>query len=256
MLPEELAALRRADRRSARSPMIIAIIAVLCALSPVTFYVLTEDIAADHLLGRTERVQARVESVSLEGRCHRSSTGRYRVEVGWSIDGASGRGSYSTCGNDPAVGETIDAWVAASGQVTPGSPTGTRLGMAGFGLLLGGGAAAAGSVLVVQARRRRRRLLAVAAGGLAPAEPVEVTRTRNAYFRVRPAARPPGSAPVGSRATATLYSRAGVPTRRPAPRAMEGPWQLRMAPATDARGLVGLLTRGHERCWIDIPVRR
>ncbi|WP_163544353.1 hypothetical protein [Occultella kanbiaonis] len=256
MLPEEFAALRRADERSARSPRIVAVIAVLCALFPVMIYLLTVDIAADHLLGRTEQVRATVASVTVEGHCSRSSVDRRRVEVTWSIEGAPGRGSYSTCGNVPAVGEMIDAWVAASGQVTPGSVAGARLGMAGFGLFLGGGAVAVGSAFVVQARRRRQRLLAAAAGGLAPAEPVELTRTRNAYFRVRPAAGTPGSTPVVSRAITTLYSRAGVPTRRPAPAAMEGPWQLQMAPATDARGLVALLTRGPERCWIDIPVRR
>ncbi|MBZ2199052.1 hypothetical protein [Occultella gossypii] len=256
MLPAEFAALRRADARSGRSVVMVAIIAVLCAVFPVTLYVLTGDIAADHLLGRTEKVQARVESVTVEGRCNRSSVDRYRVELSWSTDGAPDRGSYSTCGNDPVVGETVDAWVAASGHMTADSPTGARLGMAGLGLFLGGGAAAVGSAFVVQARRRRRRLLAAAAGELAPAELVALTRIRNANFRVRPAAGPPGSTSVGSSATTVLYSRAGVPTRRPAPRAMEGPWQLRMAPATDARGLVALLTRGPERCWVDIAVRR
>lgn len=251
LLPHEYQFLRDEEGRSRLHWVVVAAIAVVCALVPVVL-ALSSAGMPDHLAGRTEPAMAKVASIQEIGTC-RSGT-KHRIDISWTEDGAAQKGDYTKCGDVPKVGEIIEIWVGPDGQVHTTSPKGDWTGLVAIGVFLGVFAAGTGAAMVILRAKRRRRVLAT--GGLSPAPAgwVDVTVGAQHQVRIRAAAPTHDAGSAGSRAYAVVHSSPGATTKRHARNAMGGRWWLQlMPPDTAARRRTGLLTRGPERWWVDLP---
>lgn len=242
-----------------RSPwwVLVAALAVLLTALPLALFAfgngphaLGGD-GAEHLLGRTEEVTAQVDAVQVDGYCRRESRDRFRIDLSWTSGPPPGHSTYRMCGEAPAVGETVTAWVDSSGAVFLESPTEVRLGMGALGLGLGLATIGTGAAMLVPAQRRRNRLLAAAHTPLLPPVPVlvEPYDRRHLGFRVSPAPQAAGVAPPMT-AIPILYAESGRPPELSSVRKLKGPWHFRAGPVLESGRQLGVLERGQERCWV------
>lgn len=207
---------------------------------------------AEHLMGRTEQVTAQVDAVQVDGYCRRESRDRFRIDLSWTAGPPPGHSAYLMCGDAPAVGESVQAWVDSGGAVFLESPTEVRLGMGALGLGLGLATVGTGAAMLIPAARRRHRLLAAANAPLLPPVPVliEPYDRRHLGFRVSPAPQAAGVAPPMT-AIPILYAATGRPPKLTSVRKLKGPWYFRAGPVTESGRQLGVLVRGQERCWVE-----
>ncbi|KMS85419.1 hypothetical protein [Prauserella rugosa] len=233
----EAAELRRRESRKPIRWLLVALGSLVAALIPVLIAVSTSG-GVDHLLGRTEPVTATVERVDVSGKCkHRTE---HRITAAWHLDGHPGRGEYRRCGDPPAEGSAVELWIGDDGHIEQESPTATRNGIGGLSLVMAALVWVLSVAILVPAGRRRRRLLATGSLPLAQAVPVELHVSRRVRMTVHD--------PAGRRHVViepVLHSGRG--------RRLTGSWWLYPVPNGNDRRRSGLLVRGHERCWIDMP---
>ena len=254
LLPDETAVLRKADGRSPRQWLAVAVVVLLLTATPPVVF-LWEKGAWDHLRGRSEPVAALVASVRPDGSCRASE--KYRVDVVWSVDDAfPGRGSYTRCGNAPREGTHLQAWVGPNGHVNTVSPESDRFFLSVFSLFPGAAGLVFGVIALIVTGRRARRLLAWGNRELSPTVPVRLRRGYKSRLILRPTEPTLGMAEQETDITLILYSRPGAPPVFRTWRKMTGPWQLRLTLAVGRRKRIGLLERGQERCWIELPGHR
>jgi len=254
LLPEEVAALHKAESRVPRNRVIVLIVTLLVMFIPLAVYLPGEG-HVDHLLGRDEEVMAVVDSVNTNGSCRKPRRTRYVIEVSWTTDSGTGRDSYSQCGNPPVVGSSIPVWVGPSGNVSRNSPAYDRIGLSAISLGLAIMAAGIGFAIVIVAQRHRRRLLTAGVMPLSAPTAVEVSRGPKSAVLMRHMANPPQPPGRNTQITVVLHTRQGSPPTSRAPRDVVGTWWLYVAPPVHKTKRTGLLYRGQERCWIDFRPR-
>lgn len=122
LLPDEVAALRRADAGDARQWLVVALVSVVAAVAP-TLVAVSTSIEPEHLLGRTRAVSATVDAVHTAGHCGRDRDTEYRVHIRWALDGSRHRGDYRLCAHAPHRGETVRVWIATNGRMHTDVPS-------------------------------------------------------------------------------------------------------------------------------------
>lgn len=251
MLTHEYDFLRREESRSAVHWVVVAAVALLCAVIPLPFVLLGDGVAA-HLAGRTESVMAEVTAVEQIGKC--KSTQKYAIDVTWTDDGVAEQGTYEKCRDAPPIGTTVQLWIGPDSKIHSTSPRGDRIGLialsGGLGLL----AAGCGTAVVILRAGQRRRLLSVAGLALIPVGQIDARTVRNADLVLRPAS--PGALPGPTGARVVLYSRPGKRPVKHGRHRARGAWWLHLTPPhSTPKKRIGLLVRGSERCWIEIRAR-
>lgn len=251
LLPDEIAALRRADAGDARQWLAVALVSVVAAVAP-TLVAVSTSIEPEHLLGRTRAVSATVDAVHTAGHCGRDRDTEYRVHIRWTLDGSRHRGDYRLCAHAPHRGETVRVWIATNGRVHSDSPTTSRLGLAFLSVTLVLFVCGFGARGILPPRRWRRRLL-TSRGHLAePPIPVHLSEGKKVRMHTDVPSHP--SLPASRRITVrpVLHRRPGSPATTGVRPGLTGTWWLHLTPHSRSRRRSGLLVRGHERCWIDL----
>lgn len=252
LLPHELEFLRKEEGRSRLHWVVVAAIAVVCALVPITIALASG--GADHLGGRTDSAMATVESVQEIGNCR--SGDDHRVTLSWTEDGVTKTGTYDKCGDTPQAGETLQIWIDSDGEIHTESPETSRIGLIGLTVSLGALAGGTGAIMVIRRARQRRLLLAAGRFPLTPAGQVEVRAGQNGTVGIRSVASARGRPVASSGAWVALYTSPGSSTKRHPRKSMSGRWWLQLAPPIPAaKRPIGLLVRGPERCWVELRGR-
>ena len=253
-----VAVLQKPGARRSRWWVLVGVLAALLTALPLGLYAFGDDPHSlggdnrEHLLGGTEEVTAGVDSVVVDGYCRRESRDRFRIELSWTAGPLPGHSAYLMCGEAPAVGQTLQAWVDSGGAVFLESPTEIWAGMGALGLGLGVATVGTGAAMLVPAQRRRRRLLAAANAPLLPPVPVlvEPYDRRHLGFRVSPAPQAAGVAPPMS-AIPILYAEPGRAPELGSVRKLKGAWHFRAGLVLESGRQLGVLERGPERCWVE-----
>lgn len=256
LLPDEVAALQKAEARYPRNRLIVIIVALVLMCVPVAVYLPGEG-HVDHLLGRDEEVSALVESVNTSGSCRKPRRTRYVIEVRWESSFGSGSDTYTQCGNPPTAGSSVQVWVGPSGNVSRNSPATDRIGLTAISLGIGAFAAGIGFLIIITSRRHRQRVLQAGVMTLAAPVAVEVSRGQKSAVLMRhlpPQPHPPGR---NTQIGVVLYTQQGSAPTTKTPRNIAGSWWMYLAPPVHKSKRNALLYRGQERCWIDFtPPKR
>lgn len=271
--PHELDRLRAKESRSGRRWVVLAVLAIIGALTPVVLTITLG--SADHLAGRTESVHATVSSVEQNGRCR--DVDRYEVSIAWTLDGSRSTGSYDRCRNAPTPGETVQVWVGPDGSIHSTSSTADRIGTIALSIGLCAVTLACGFAVIVPRSRRRRRLLAAGSHPLLPVGQVDLRRIGSRRPRVY--VTPVGASPAHRRrAFAVLHTGPDSPEGRFGDWGRPGTWWMQAAsggatggasggapggaPGAASGGAPGgasrqvaLLTRDGERFWVELSTR-
>ena len=250
LLPYETA---KAQRYLARIPihmLVVVLVTLTVAVAPTLIYISFGG-HLDHLLGRDKPVTATVENVEPDGRCGRSNSTEYRIEVSWLMDGQTGRGAYNNCRNAPAEGDAIQVWVGPTGNVENSSPAEDRAGLTAASLILAGLALWVGAWSVVSMRRAYQQLLIQGNGPLSEALPVELKPGSKGRIRMVHSAPQIMGTKRKLRVNVIIYNpHMASPDLKRRHKQFYGPWSLHLTHTSNRKRQVGLLVRDDLRCWI------